>query len=778
MKSSRRNLKAAFAVLAALGFPATGFGAIFDVTTTVDAVDANIGDGNCDIGGGLCSLRAAVQEANASSGIADTINVPGGKYVLVLAGDNGENDPASGDLDVEGLVTIISSAGPDNTIIDGNAKSRVFEIWPGEEKATGVVIDGLTIQNGIMAENSRGGGIRQRPFTQLTVRNSTIAYNRASADGGGIFSDVGPGGTASPKSILNIEDSAIIHNRSAFGAGIVVNETELNIKNSLISHNRGISYPPGNIFGGGVAIFNGFEKSRIENSTISHNDATNGGGGIYVSAGELVMVNSTVSRNTSNYNGGGVYFRGDKNATVYDSKFINVTIADNTARGIYNQRPEDGAGGGGLYLDPRGGLSIQNVLFSGNIGGDCIVSEFMVSNGNNIDSDGTCGLTQSTDLSAEVNINLGDLDNNDGPTETHALLLGSVAIDAGDNAVCNSSDIGSVDQRYYQRSDGQCDIGAFEYTSSTGGATPLPGTNPDQPDLPERYQLPLAFGLPYTVAPGGVVAGIFNGATFDFETPLTYEITVQPTKGIIVGGVDTSFIPEAFTYTANPDASGSDFVKFRACDIWDGCSEEATVTFFIVSDEPATESVRLDIVNDTGGTVTNPTGVQVFAQTAVEVAAPDIDYDFPLGAFFFTLDNIPKDPGTTDPGSTEVVIELPAGEIAENAVVRKLDIRNEWRTLPTSAPPGSRMSTGVINHTARTITLTLYDNDNAFDRNPIEGVIDDPVAIGVPRAAAPAPEEVGVSPAPAATGGGGGSLAWFLAMGILPLVMWRLKRPF
>jgi hypothetical protein len=52
---------------------------------------------------------------------------------------------------------------------------------------------------------------------------------------------------------------------------------------------------------------------------------------------------------------------------------------------------------------------------------------------------------------------LGSLADNGGPTLTHALLAGSPAIDAGDNAVCPATD-----QRGVAR-DAACDIGSFEY---------------------------------------------------------------------------------------------------------------------------------------------------------------------------------------------------------------------------------------------------------------------------------------------------------------------------
>ena len=69
-----------------------------------------------------------------------------------------------------------------------------------------------------------------------------------------------------------------------------------------------------------------------------------------------------------------------------------------------------------------------------------------------MDSDGTCGFTLTADPL------LGPLQDNGGPTLTHALSSSSPAIDSGDNTYCPSTD-----QRGVERSDGACDIGAYEY---------------------------------------------------------------------------------------------------------------------------------------------------------------------------------------------------------------------------------------------------------------------------------------------------------------------------
>src|SRR5438128_549402 len=74
--------------------------ALFIVNSTTDAVDVQPGNGSCATSTGKCTLRAAIQEANALPG-ADTIIVPAGTYALTIAG-SGENSAATGDLDIFG----------------------------------------------------------------------------------------------------------------------------------------------------------------------------------------------------------------------------------------------------------------------------------------------------------------------------------------------------------------------------------------------------------------------------------------------------------------------------------------------------------------------------------------------------------------------------------------------------------------------------------------------------------------------------------------------------
>lgn len=96
--------------------------------------------------------------------------------------------------------------------------------------------------------------------------------------------------------------------------------------------------------------------------------------------------------------------------------------------------------------------------------------------GHNIDSDGTCGLTGTGDQ-PEVDPKLGPLQDNGGPTQTHALLQDSPAIDAADSEECPTTDQrGAPRPLGIQAGSGSvCDVGAFEFGAEVPEPSQLRG---------------------------------------------------------------------------------------------------------------------------------------------------------------------------------------------------------------------------------------------------------------------------------------------------------------
>lgn len=365
----------------------------FMVESTADDVDAIPGDGLCATATGECTLRAAVQEANALPG-ADVImfeDQPGSPdvYTLTIMGQ-GEDLAATGDLDITDDLAIrglteTAEGDPEHVIIQAGPTrpdgiDRVFHIL----EAVTVSFDQLTIRHGNVP--GEGGGIAQfSVVATVRVTNSTITNNEAGSAGG---------------------------------------------------------------------IFNEHAHFELIESTVSDNDGASFGGGI-LNGGAMTVTNSTVSGNGAGALGGGVM-------NVSRMYLLNSTIAENQAPSTT---------GGGIRHEGEGPLTMKNTIVADNgAGGDCAFAPpaAVTDSGNNLDSDGTCGLG-ATSISMGSAL-LAPLQDNGGPTHTHALMDGSDALDAADDDACPPTD-----QRGVTRPQGEaCDIGAFEREVAAEPAAYLP----------------------------------------------------------------------------------------------------------------------------------------------------------------------------------------------------------------------------------------------------------------------------------------------------------------
>jgi CSLREA domain-containing protein len=395
-------------ILALIFLPASPFATTFPVTKTADT-----DDGTCDPD---CSLREAIDAANTNPG-ADDVSVPAGFYLLTL-----------GQLTVSDDVSI-AGAGQAITIIDGNAADRVFEIL-----APGVVeISDVTIQNGY-AFSGGGGGIRN--ISTLSLTNSTVSGNIAIPYGGG---GIGSSG------VLTITNSTVSSNTANTSGGGIASSGVSALIDSTVSGNTAITNR-----GGGLSFDNGYGSTgfTLTNSTVSGNTAFRAGG-IYVETyyGYLTLTNTTVSGNTSSEGSGG----GIASFAYYGI----VTLTDSTVTG--NHAKQGGAG-----IQTYGGGSdhrFTNTIVANNGTAIPNCSGTFDSLGYNLSDDTTCGFTEPTDL-VVADAMLGPLQDNGGPTETHDLLPGSPAIDAG-SVNCPPP---ATDQRGVARPQGtNCDIGSVEY---------------------------------------------------------------------------------------------------------------------------------------------------------------------------------------------------------------------------------------------------------------------------------------------------------------------------
>ena len=236
--------------------------------------------------------------------------------------------------------------------------------------------------------------------------------------------------------------------------------------------------PTGNLTASGITIRNGRTPQsgagirnegnlNLSSATLTGNVSTAsfGGGIANASTGTLVLTNVTISGNRAENDSGGVDQGPDGRATLN-----NVTITGNTA-----DTDANGGGGGGLMA--KGTIKLRNTIIADNKdfsapgrGTSPNCGGHPISQGNNLIADRTgCDFAPRGGDQLDVNPLLGPLANNGGSTLTHALLVGSPAINAGAVGVT------PVDQRGVPRR--TPDIGAYEFARCGGRVVNRVGTS-------------------------------------------------------------------------------------------------------------------------------------------------------------------------------------------------------------------------------------------------------------------------------------------------------------
>jgi hypothetical protein len=244
------------------------------------------------------------------------------------------------------------------------------------------------------------------------------------------------GGTAG--SGINNDDGKMTLNNVAItncqDKGGILNGGEMTLNNVTITGNYALG-PSAGITNSGTMT--------LTNVTINDNLVDGWGGGIS-NSGEMILINVTISGNQSEV---------DWAAAILNAgtmTLINVTINDNYA-------PKEPAG-----IENYASIILKNTIVANSLIGSNCWGE-ITSLGHNLDSDGSCALSEPSDLS-NIDPMLGLLQDNGGLTQTHALLLGSPAIDAGDNTECPATNQRGISRPQDGDGDGIaiCDIGSYE----------------------------------------------------------------------------------------------------------------------------------------------------------------------------------------------------------------------------------------------------------------------------------------------------------------------------
>jgi CSLREA domain-containing protein len=355
------------------------------VNNTSDIVDAIPGNGVCETatGNGTCTLRAAIQEANAYYG-EDTIVLPTGTFVLTIEGRM-EDAAARGDLDIRDHLTILGN-GTSNTTINGNDVDRIFQIVNPKAE---VYLSGLTLLNG-EPEHSGGGLSNKGLIIVDDVKFLESGFGNFGC-GGAIYNEPGaimliansqfyesPGGQ-----ICNAGNGIIVESLvsgSTGGPGII-NSGTLNVIDSTISNNHV------NGSGGGILNYGGY--LFVATSNVVGNDSSSRGGGIF-SSGYIYINNTLITDNHADSLGGGFAATSEQGSS--EIFIYNSTIKNNTAAN---------SGGGLILSDNNTHATISNSQIAHNI------SQDVSGNGGGITNSAVLTMTHSTIHSNQANLGAG-----------------------------------------------------------------------------------------------------------------------------------------------------------------------------------------------------------------------------------------------------------------------------------------------------------------------------------------------------------------------------------
>ncbi len=386
--------------------------AAFVVNSAGDAPDSNPGNGVCATAGAVCTLRAAIMEANHLPG-SDSITINSGLNITLSSGnpDNDTNAPfnpeTGGDLDITCAINAggdtcnaplaanvnnltITGAVGGNTISGGTfaasapltgTTDRVFDIGMdgifggGFGGSTGlqVTMSNLTIQNGNVREDfnasnggygnfARGGAIRIDGFGQggtrgaLTLTSVTLNNNQADHDTGGVFDQYA---SISYNSVINTNNIGKGGPGGALSFGASAPAT-LTIAGSTFTGNEARN---GTVFGtaatdcdgGAISANLDTNVATIGTTNFTNNISFDDGGALRAFNGAMTVTGGTMSGNTARDDGGAVW--GD-NDTVGAGRFLTlsgVTLNSNTA----NSDTSGGGDGGAIFRD-RGTLNVTN----------------------------------------------------------------------------------------------------------------------------------------------------------------------------------------------------------------------------------------------------------------------------------------------------------------------------------------------------------------------------------------------------------------------------------
>ena len=564
--------------------------ATYVVDTTTD-----LATGVCDGTSGTCSVRVALDLAANSVDPSNLIQVPAGTYLI---------DPTLGTFDYTSsndLVFAGTGATTDDVVIDAQLQNRIFDLLSTGTSAAPpmVTFQQVTLQNGGAGEadgrgvvgGPEGGGVTSSDFDLVLDRvimqgnvlnrfgeNASAALNVRGSGTVSISNSVFRDNPLRPaQAALSVElasrldiTSSTFHNNSA---GVQSFAAVANISDSIFSENT-------------FFAFNGLEGDvtptvQIRRSSFFDNRTLEGSRGtIVLTAGDFVIENVTTSNNAE----AGVTLVRDEYGGPVSGIIRNSTLSAGSANGI-------------AFQNIGGSASFESTI----IDGDCF-TDFNAggspgtntSLGNNLDTNGTCGLVEPSDIN-NVSAELLPLADNGGPVPTHALGETSPAIDAG-----STNSPGTDARGIFRPQDGDGDgsaipdIGAFELE-------------------PERQVLQIETGVVVNEGDGTATIEI----TLQDDAPQGFDVEIFTIFDFDGGGSPTTSNEQTLTFvgTANetveytfdiPDDSlveeDETVLIFFGSATLDTVDTSATAELTILDDDVATLTIEDITADESDGT--------------------------------------------------------------------------------------------------------------------------------------------------------------------------------
>ena len=261
-----------------------------------------------------CTLRAAVEAANACIGHDTIVLTVAGNYELdIHSAPGGDAGASEGDLDILDAVTIRAQLEPfvSATVVakfPSGKEHRLFDVHPKAEFAR---FESFRMMGGMMdpdvwGPDSNGGCLR-------TTESDTTLYSMV------------VGGEP--------QDGC----QGWFGGGVFADGGQLTLQSTIVGGGQTLFFTEWQTSGSGGGVGASGARVSIEGSTLIGNESIGVGGGLYTTGGSVTVIDTDIVENLATNIGGGGYL-----ASPF---FVKDSVVN------YNDATDGSSlGGGGLLL--------------------------------------------------------------------------------------------------------------------------------------------------------------------------------------------------------------------------------------------------------------------------------------------------------------------------------------------------------------------------------------------------------------------------------------------